>query len=113
MENIKVMTSHLGASHAHFRSYVSHSTSKRSHKNVTSCLSVIRYSLDLCFVTVSLKIKNIIFCGGKYRHNSVENDYCGGNLIGFVVSALGLVGSVGLPSLGLWLRVRVSVSISV
>ena len=35
--NIKDMTSH-----AHLQSYVSHSTWKRSHKNVTSCLSVIR-----------------------------------------------------------------------
>jgi len=53
-----------------------------------------------------------IFRGGKYRHISVENDYCGGKL-GFVVSPLGLVGSVGLglglvTSLGLWLRFRVT-----
>jgi len=52
----------------------------------------------------------------KYRHNSIENDYCGSKL-GFVVSRLGLVGSVGLglglvTSLGLGLRFRVSVSIS-
>ena len=54
-----------------------------------------------------------IFCGSKYRQNSMENDYCGGKL-GFVMSRLGLVGSVGLglglvTSLGLGLRVKVSV----
>ena len=57
-----------------------------------------------------------IFCGNKYRHNSMENNYCGGKL-GFVVSRLGLVGSVGLglalvTSLDLGLRFRVSVIIS-
>jgi len=55
-------------------------------------------------------------CGGKYHHSGIENDYCGSKL-GFVVSWLGLVGSVGLglglvTSLGLGLRVRVSVIIS-
>jgi len=55
---------------------------------------------------------NPVDCGGKYRHNSIENDYCGGKLE-FVVSQLGLVGlELGLvTSLGLGLRVRVSVSI--
>jgi len=34
-------------------------------------------------------------CGGNYCHNSIENDYCD-DKFGFVVSQLGLVGSVGL-----------------
>jgi len=57
-----------------------------------------------------------IFCGSKYCHNSIKNDYCSGKL-GLVVSRLGLVGSVELglslvTSLGVWLIVRVSESIS-
>jgi len=56
-------------------------------------------------VLVNMNKSFAAVCGGKYRHNSVENDYCGGKP-GFVVSP-GLV-----TSLGLWLRVRVSVSIS-
>jgi len=46
-------------------------------------------------MVISLAIFNIIiksiFCGGKYRHNSIKNDYCGGKP-GFVVSRLGQLG---------------------
>jgi len=59
-------------------------------------------------------ISTHIFCG-KYRRNSIDNDYCSSKQ-GFVVGRLRLVGSVGLGlglvrSLGLRLRVRVSASI--
>jgi len=79
--------------------------------------SEFQYPLWLVsFLLLAHIFQGEIFCGGKYRHNSIENDYCGGKL-GFVVSQLGLVGSVGLglglvTSLRLGLKVRVSVSIS-
>ena len=52
-----------------------------------------------------------MFRSGKYRNNSIKNDYCGGKL-GFVMSRLGLVGlHLGLVmSLGLGWRVSVSIS---
>jgi len=67
-------------------------------------------------VTLTLTRMNKSFAAVNNRHNSIENNYCGGKL-GFVVSRLGLVGSVRLglglvTSLGLGLRVKVSVSIS-
>ena len=38
-----------------------------------------------------------IFCGGKYCHNSIKNDYCGGKL-GLVVGQFGFVWSIVLGS---------------
>jgi len=76
----------------------------------------LELSYEIMFGCVQKLQMNKSFVMISIHRSSIKNDYCGGKL-GFLVSQLGLLGSVGLGlglvmSLGLGLWVRVSVSIN-